>query len=251
MLEKVTVTDIIFVSTVYSPKGRVFNMEKRSNYGLSFCKSGQITYTHKGNNFVSDINHAVILPKNAEYSLHGDKTGDFPIINFECNGLNIDDFLVFELKNPESYLVDFERLNRLFLLGGNRPKQFSIFYNMLSRLSADKLTPENPLFNVGEYIEKHFDSLDLTNKGLAEVCGISEAYFRKLFPEYFGTTPKQYVLEIRMRKAKQLLEGSKQTVTQVAEKCGFSNIYYFCRAFKGYTGLTPSEYRRENQKIGL
>ena len=53
------------------------------------------------------------------------------------------------------------------------------------------------------------------------------------------------------RRAKQLLETGNLSVTQVAEKCGFSGVYHFCRSFKNITGLTPTQFAKQSQKIGL
>ena len=70
---------------------------------------------------------------------------------------------------------------------------------------------------------------------------------RKLFLSYYHITPKQYVLDIRIRKAKQLLCDTPFSVTAIAEECGFSSVYHFCRVFKEKTGFTPTEYANLNK----
>ena len=82
MLSNITITDIKEIFTVFSPKGRFVKIENRKCFGLSFCIDGQITYTHNGNKIISDKNYAVILPEGQTYTLYGDKTGSFPVINF-------------------------------------------------------------------------------------------------------------------------------------------------------------------------
>ncbi|HEX2951574.1 MAG TPA: helix-turn-helix transcriptional regulator [Armatimonadota bacterium] len=69
-------------------------------------------------------------------------------------------------------------------------------------------------------------------------------YFRKLFREQYGLSPKQYLQQIRMEKAEELLQSNLFSVTVIAEKTGFSSVYHFCRAFKNYTGFTPLEYQK-------
>lgn len=71
VFDKITVTDIKQMFTVMSPRGRTVIITGRKYYGLSFCIDGKITYTIGGKQVVSDINHAVILPKGKSYSLHG------------------------------------------------------------------------------------------------------------------------------------------------------------------------------------
>ena len=98
-IENMVIEDVLSVVTVYSPKGRVDSTHERLSYALSFTTDGQITYTHKGKNFISDKYSAVILPKGQTYDIKGDKEGIFPVINFECNNLSLDTIAVFPIKN--------------------------------------------------------------------------------------------------------------------------------------------------------
>lgn len=251
LLNRITITAVEEITTVASPHGRCFSMKNRPTYGLSFCNSGQITYRHRGKEYISDHNHAIILPKNESYTLFSDKTGEFPLINFQCDGLDTDTFLCYRLENPESYLTDFERMNRLFLFERNRARVMSIFYDLIARMVAEEIKPKSPLAAAVAYLEQHYNDPLLTNTRLAQIIGISEVYFRRLFIRQYGATPKQYISEIRIRKAKQMLTSHTDSITCVSEQCGFTNVYYFCRAFKGHTGLTPTEYRKQTEKDGL
>ena len=100
------------------------------------------------------------------------------------------------------------------------------------------------MVSVIEYIEKNLSDPLLSNAQLAKQVGFSEVYLRKLFLKHYGTTPKQYILDIRLQKAKQLLAETPFSVTAVAEECGFSSVFHFCRAFKQKTGMTPSEFSK-------
>ena len=62
ILNNIVVTDIISVMTVFSPRGRFEKMNKRKFYGLSFCNQGQIIYTHKQKEYISNPDYAIILP---------------------------------------------------------------------------------------------------------------------------------------------------------------------------------------------
>ncbi len=247
MLENITVTDILDIITVSSPKGRSYTMTRRKSFGLSLCIDGQITYTHKGTNYVSDQNHAVILPEGEDYTLYGDRAGHFPLINFTCTEPICDKITVIPLKEPSAYLKAYEQMETLFFLKGSRTKLMSLFYDMLNRLcSADE-----PLYNILapsiRYIEENYDSQSLTVSELAGLCGISEVYYRKLFTAKYGVPPKQYIIDLRIAKAKQLLSGGRLKISAVAEECGFSNQYHFSRLFKERVGITPSEYMYENR----
>ena len=115
----------------------------------------------------------------------------------------------------------------------------------------DEAEPGHPILQPAlELLETGYMRPNLGNTELAHACGLSEVYFRKLFAQAFGTTPHRYLIGIRLRKAQQLLCEGKRRVSQVAELCGFSNEYHFSRTFKKFTGISPSEYAR-NQEYRL
>ena len=98
-----------------------------------------------------------------------------------------------------------------------------------------------------KYIAKNYSNDALTNEILAEICNISEVYLRKLFLKHLNLTPKQYISEIRLSKAKQLLSDGILKINAISEQCGFSSSYNFSRFFKDKTGITPTEYLKQNR----
>ena len=239
------ITYIYPTVTVFSEKGRREITKNRQSWGLSFCIEGQITYTHNGKTFVSNTENAVLLPKGATYSISGDKEGIFPVINFDCNNLTADTLVIFPLSNTKSYIKDYKKLSNLFLFDNKKLQQFSLLYNIMERLDFEQ--SKNPLSYIINYIENNISNNGLTNEILAEKMNISEVYLRKLFLSNLGSTPKQYILELRIKKAQRLLVDSNYTVTKISEKCGFSSPYHFCRAFKTKTGMSPTEYAQYNK----
>lgn len=245
-LNKITVTDIKELFTVLSPKGRNETIKNRKNYGLSFCTEGKITYEIGGKSAVLDENHAVILPKGQSYSLRVDKTGKFPVINFDCKEFLCDEVISLPIQSSDTYIKDFEKMKALSLFEENRAKMMSVFYNLLHRLSTES-SVQNVILPAIMYIENNYQNPKLSNSVLAEKCNISEVYFRRIFTEAYKTTPKQFIVDIRINKAKQLLSDGFLNIGAVAEECGFSNQYHFCRLFKEKTGLTPTEYMKRNR----
>ena len=245
MLENITITDITETFTVFSPKGRFEKINNRKTYGLSFCNEGQITYVHNGTKTISDKNHAVILPQGQSYTLYGNKTGIFPVINFTCTELLCDTVISLPMDNSEPFIKDFDRLHSLSLFGNNRSEIMSIFYHILHRLSSQS-SPSRVIMSAIKYLENNYQNPDLTNTELAEQCNLSEVYFRRVFTKCYNMTPKQFLIDIRINKAKQLLSEGALKINAVAINCGFSNQYHFCRVFKQKTGLTPTEYMKQN-----
>ncbi|MBQ4353628.1 MAG: helix-turn-helix transcriptional regulator [Clostridia bacterium] len=219
-------------------------MTNRNTYGLSFCRDGQITYIQDGAAYVSNKNCAVILPKGGTYFIKRDKTGTFPVINFDCLDFLCDTVTIVPVRNAEELTADYERMKKLFCFDGNRAQIFSIFYSMLHKLCSDDIPHE--LRGAVRLIRDDCCDVSLTNARLARECNISEVYFRKLFTKHFGISPKQYIIDLRIQKAKQMLAEGGMSVSVILEKCGFSNPYHFCRLFKQRVGITPSEYRKAN-----
>ncbi len=86
---------------------------------------------------------------------------------------------------------------------------------------------------------------DLPIKEIAEICGISECYFRKQFKEYSGESPMDFRQRYRIEKAKQLLLSDEGlSVGEIAEELKFSDIYHFSKTFKKYTGCSPLAFSK-------
>lgn len=247
ILDNIVITNIKTPIVVHSEKGRKVEMTNRHSYGLSFCISGQITYTMNGKNYVSNQYNAVLLPQGRTYSLYGDNEGLFPVINFLCTGLDCKEIAVLPLQNPQVCLRQFEALQRLFLHKESNLKIYSTFYDLLAQIASSKEQNTKLLDFVAKHINDNIQNPSLSNIQLANQVGISEVYLRKLFLTHYHITPKQYILRLRLDKAKQLLLNSPYSVTAIAHECGFSSVYHFCRSFKQHIGQTPTQYALENR----
>ncbi|MGG1519230.1 response regulator [Paenibacillus oryzisoli] len=94
-----------------------------------------------------------------------------------------------------------------------------------------------------DYIEAHLQD-ELGLKQMSDYCNLSPSYFGVLFKQYTGKSFVNYVNQIRMDKAMELLRDSDMKIYEVAEEVGFASLPYFNRVFKTVTALTPNEYRR-------
>jgi len=105
-------------------------------------------------------------------------------------------------------------------------------------LPTEKINKISPAL---DYIAKNYNK-NIKNDVLANLCNLSTVYFRKLFAENVGTSPIAYVHELRIKKAKEMLKSDHGSITDIAQSLGYLNIYDFSRAFKKYTGISPSKY---------
>jgi AraC family transcriptional regulator, arabinose operon regulatory protein len=106
--------------------------------------------------------------------------------------------------------------------------------------------PEN-LERVRRHIEDRLGSV-LTNPALANLAGMSVAGFDRVFKRNFGTTPAQYIIEMRVREAARLLLQTAQTIDEIADETGFPNRAYFSRIFKKVTDESPAAFRAKHRR---
>jgi AraC-like DNA-binding protein len=93
------------------------------------------------------------------------------------------------------------------------------------------------------FMDTHFhEPINLNN--IADEACFSKFHFIRIFKKIYRLTPHQYLVQVRMEKAKQLLQSSIP-VTSACYACGFESIGSFTSLFKKMTGYTPAEYRKQ------
>lgn len=248
-IENIIVTKIQSVAFLSHQGGSAATTKNRIAYGFSFCVCGHITFENDGEFFELTPNSAVLLPQSGSYSWTCHKTGIYPQVNFETDKPITDKIIKFELGSYSLFDTKLKELQNALITSSNA-KAMSIFYDIIDNLGGKSKKGNRILTASINYMLEHFDDATLSNEILARQSGISEIYFRRLFKEMFDTTPKQYILGLRTKKACKLLVESSASVGEIAEECGFSSVYHFCRSFKEYTGLTPGEYAKKNSILG-
>ena len=93
------------------------------------------------------------------------------------------------------------------------------------------------------FIEKHLGDSDVTIDDIASAAAVSRSGLHRKVKHLLGTSPMEFLREARIRKAKQMLAESSESITEVAYQCGFSDPKYFSKCFKASTGQTPTEYK--------
>ena len=129
---------------------------------------------------------------------------------------------------------------------------FEKLASLLTLLMEQSWNPENRrritakkqnLQNVKEYLDRHYmDRINLDD--LAEKFYINKFYLARIFKEQFGVSINNYLLQIRITHAKQLLRFTDQTVEAIGRECGVEDANYFSRMFRKVEGISPGEFRR-------
>lgn len=95
-----------------------------------------------------------------------------------------------------------------------------------------------------EYVENNY-IYDISMQEAAEEMGYSDAYFSKLFKQYFNQNFTAYLTEYRIKKAKELLCNTNKSIKDISRMVGYTDSNYFARIFKRIVGEIPSKYRED------
>ncbi|NSW91010.1 MAG: helix-turn-helix transcriptional regulator [Firmicutes bacterium] len=100
------------------------------------------------------------------------------------------------------------------------------------------------LLKIIDYINENYHE-KITLKKLSDIGAVSLAHLNKLFRKNFNVSPMQYINNLRILKAKELMMYSDFNITQISELVGFQSIHYFSRCFKEKEKVTPNEFRKD------
>jgi AraC-like DNA-binding protein len=172
------------------------------------------------------------------------------VIDFEiCDNVNINPFVI--------RLSENNALQAMFLKAeaewqsnktACRASCLSIAYGIISTAARFEECFLHPgkyekIYSAVEYLHEHYTEQNFRIDMLSEISGINSAYFARLFASKFGMSPKEYVLELKMRRAMELLSQEKYSVSEIGSLLGYSDVYHFSKSFKHSTGVSPTEWR--------
>ena len=130
-------------------------------------------------------------------------------------------------------------IGRSLLCANTAERQSDLYQHLLEHIlmenylfSSQALYPSysNDIVCVLRYMQEHL-SEQIKLKTLSEIAGLSTSGLIWKFQQQLKTTPSQHFIQLRMQRAKQLLLETSLSITQIAEKCGYNDGYYFSNAF--------------------
>lgn len=247
------VRNLNFYEQYYFRNGSEVNFlaKPRAHHGLLYVKactldihlpSGEVIQAQRGD--------LLYLPKGCHYrSVFSNVSGRVPTVLFNCDiELEGKDFAL-----SDSILrISTKRVNEIdavvekasaakaapFLLKSCFYALLELWHEESAHVSAAPTKKHTLLAPAEAYIAAHPDE-KVSIALLARRCHLSESFFRKKFGEAYGVSPKEYCLQIRLDKAKALLELGELNVSQVSNLLGFSSPSYFSRIFHKKFGISP------------
>lgn len=109
--------------------------------------------------------------------------------------------------------------------------------------------PSNIVEEIKAYMHENYADRSLTLKQLADLIPVHPNYLTKIFREQTGLSCMQYLAYVRMTEAKKLLKQTDLKVNEIADRVGYDNVLYFSSYFKKWVGLSPSEFKEEQNVL--
>lgn len=110
--------------------------------------------------------------------------------------------------------------------------------------TVDNLLSSSHLFRAQAVLYDHLSDADLTIDRVAKACGCSVSKISRLFQAGYGQTPNQYLIGLRLARARTLLRQTRLSIKEIASLCGFADPAYFSRCYTAKMGETPSSCRQ-------
>ena len=125
---------------------------------------------------------------------------------------------------------------------------FAVLKECLNRiirrnLQTQKEEGKRPIRIAKQYMQTHYME-GISLEEIAGIAGFSPAYFSGLMKREMGIGFSEYLIQLRMEKAKELLKGSNKNIKDICKQVGYSDLKHFTALFKKYTGIKPGEYRK-------
>ena len=149
---------------------------------------------------------------------------------------------------PEKILCSFKTARHIRHLLSERSDEQTIILGVreMGEMADDKKVP-SIISEAKLYMAQHFSNPNLMLQDVAKAVNMSKSRFSTVFSQQNGQTFTEYLIFLRLNKAKELLRGTDLKSSQVAREAGYNDAHYFSYIFKKNTGLTPSDYRAQYQ----
>lgn len=224
-----------------------FETKNRNNHIIGIHLSGSSVHYFKNRKFTIDENCVYFLNQKDDYKVKVLEKG----VAFSVH------FTTYEPIDTESFCIKTAKANEIvrllnliekgFLSKNNELGLMSDVYGLcseLNRIYQKSYFPKDKRMIAAEkYINIHFAENDCLTEA-AKQSALTRRRFNELFKACFGLTPNKYLTSLKIEYAKNLISTNYFSISQIAEMCGFSDVYYFCKVFKTETGTTPAKYKR-------
>lgn len=216
---------------------------------LIFHISGNSTIYFNGIEMEIKPNIIRFLPKCKiyEYNVFRKESGACIDIFFETDKPISDKAFVLNVQENKKIAALFNKIFSIWVAKdeGYTFECISILYKIFAEMQKKNYVSEKVFLKIKpaiDFINANFLSDNISSETLSQICGISYSYITRLFIKKFGVSPIKYAIQLRINFACDLLLTNMYSISQVAEQCGYTDMYFFSRQFKEYVGISPKKY---------
>lgn len=218
--------------------------EPRPRHGIVLVLNGRVKFRTKNNELAASRGDMILLPKNAFYETVIDSQAMDFLINFENEDIKLTEPTKLLSDSGGKYINIFNKIIDLKIKGAESDFLIkSQFYALVDNIvkDMDGINQKDKYFleKAKEMLE---DNVNYSIGEIAQKCGISQSGFRSVFKKTYGISPIDYKINVRINKAKFLLQSTDMSVEEIADKLNFYDTAYFCKVFKKNTGCSPKGY---------
>jgi AraC family transcriptional regulator len=218
---------------------------------IFFIKTGKLHFEYRGHSFEAKENSVVLVDCNFRHSYYASEPTRFLWFHFHgcassayCELLYKNSGCVFDNQhNIEHYFSDI--LNMLPESSLADDKISVAIHKLLAELNKNNRTQavlSPPIIKAQKFMKEHFTE-NISVEDAARHAALSRYHFSRQFLKETKMAPRDYLLDLRISYAKNLLVNSTDSIEQIAFKCSFYSSSNFIRAFKQKTGMTPNKFR--------
>ena len=221
----------------------------RGYHALIFRIRGRATVAWEGEKMRLDKNDVTFVPMGFGYNIKSHTDEMLTVIHFKADFKNTPKITNLNSADPDVFITLFDKLLTTW---NTKPRGFvyrmdALFLSILEQIERQTLALSNDSadFLVRQAVEimhLRLSSPDLSIEGLAKEAGYSVSYFRRIFLEKMGVSPKEHLTSLRIQHAISLLESGYYSVERTAELSGYSSSKHFATVFRSVTGRTPKSF---------
>ncbi|MBO4327036.1 MAG: helix-turn-helix transcriptional regulator [Clostridia bacterium] len=212
--------------------------------------NGEPAETGEGGVFIAPANMMQYI--NEFPGEDGKMTAQWVFFEVEINKMyKLDELFSFPLILPHKYDREINDLickaRREKDLPGSMP-YLSEIVRILIGNASDKNIDSDQAYLIRNYMESNYEK-DIDPKEICNILGCSRSAMYPRFRELMGDTPARYLTKLRISHSMEMLYNTDLSVGEIARKVGIKDQFYFARVFRNITGLSASEYRKQNKNV--
>ena len=191
----------------------------------------------------NDIVDIITQIKSSKLELDAINTIIYNVVLLSCKTINELGYDIFEIMGEDFNLhFDVKEINNLVQL---EEWLLSFFYKVNEYINQKRSNRNQKLLSkVKDYVDGNY-SENITLTSISKDFGISSGYLSVLFNDYIGQNFIDYLTNLRIQSAKNLLKSTDLKIYEIADRVGYRDAYYFSTAFKKIVGINPTDYREK------